>query len=314
LGCAPAQLQRTGEIFAQLSRIVREALPILERDQLQQLVQDRRKEWEQSYASLAHHSAIEGANAELNQLFGEVEDFATERDLSCANLLAAVDRHFGRLEEEIRGKLDDAQIQAWGLGVCVDQGVRPPGVVRYVWRPHEGAPECSSDGAAWQRAPSSALRPVADNFLANREIGPGEIPWMPSWQEDLRQRWREMSNSVACPDDLNLPAEVSSQTIHDVVSQLDGTIRRILDELRGQAPDGQESVAGPPVKRDGATESRDAWIYQQCCEGVPYKTIIAELNRKKCWVAIESIQGIRDAAKRFATRNGKPLPPARRAR
>lgn len=53
----------------------------------------------------------------------------------------------------------------------------------------------------------------------------------------------------------------------------------------------------PQVKR--LNTSRDRWLYNQCCNRTPYKSIIAKLKRKK-WDQIESVQGIRNAAMRYA--------------
>jgi len=66
--------------------------------------------------------------------------------------------------------------------------------------------------------------------------------------------------------------------------------------------------------RERKMEARDQWIYQQCCKGkeMPYCNIIAELKRiapQKGWELIESVQGIRSAAARYAARNNKgPIP------
>jgi hypothetical protein len=70
-----------------------------------------------------------------------------------------------------------------------------------------------------------------------------------------------------------------------------------------------------PILRDESTEARDAWIYDQCCKGVAYTTIISTLRKDhKDWAQIKSKQGITDAAKRYAQRHTKPLPPRRQKR
>jgi hypothetical protein len=66
------------------------------------------------------------------------------------------------------------------------------------------------------------------------------------------------------------------------------------------------------VRTDKKREARDKWIYNQCWKMVPYKTIITQLNdisSSKGWEPIESVQGIRAAASRLATRLGwQPIP------
>jgi hypothetical protein len=69
-------------------------------------------------------------------------------------------------------------------------------------------------------------------------------------------------------------------------------------------------------RRDPKLEARDRWIYRQCCKGkmMPLDQIIAELKRiarEKGWEVIESPQGIRSAAARYAERHGLEAPPRR---
>jgi hypothetical protein len=85
-------------------------------------------------------------------------------------------------------------------------------------------------------------------------------------------------------------------------------------ELRGisDAPVTPAAALKPRRKRDQATESRDRWIYEQCCKLVPYDTISIQLRRKpKSWERIESKQGIRAAAIRYAKANNLPQIPTR---
>jgi hypothetical protein len=74
--------------------------------------------------------------------------------------------------------------------------------------------------------------------------------------------------------------------------------------------------AGRKGVRDKKMEARDKWIYQQCCKGneMPLDKIVAELKRcasKRRWRVINSIQGIRIAAARYAKRHGLKAPPSR---
>jgi hypothetical protein len=84
------------------------------------------------------------------------------------------------------------------------------------------------------------------------------------------------------------------------------------EEVIAKGTKQERSKSGRPKK----LETRDKWIYQQCCKGseMPYDQIVAELKRvapKKGWRKIDSVQGIRAAAINYAQRNGLPLPPKR---
>jgi hypothetical protein len=67
----------------------------------------------------------------------------------------------------------------------------------------------------------------------------------------------------------------------------------------------------------GPNDARDAWVYDQCCRGVPYKQVKEELKRRSIgregWEEIESLEGIRRAARRYAARHSL-APPAKRNR
>lgn len=58
-----------------------------------------------------------------------------------------------------------------------------------------------------------------------------------------------------------------------------------------------------------ANDARDKWIYDQCCELIAYDTIRTRLAKKTAWELIETAQGIKAAAKRYAkSRNLPPIP------
>jgi hypothetical protein len=86
------------------------------------------------------------------------------------------------------------------------------------------------------------------------------------------------------------------------------TVRAGLTQVAAaSAPPGR----GRPVSKGKATAARDRWIYRQCCKGTAYKDIIAELQKKKRWNPIHSVQGIRKAAQAYAERKGLPPIPRR---
>jgi len=68
-------------------------------------------------------------------------------------------------------------------------------------------------------------------------------------------------------------------------------------------------------KRDSKLESRDQWIYGLCCRGLSHKKIIGQLNvrcPKEGWDRINSVQGVRAAAIRYAERHDLPKPASRK--
>jgi hypothetical protein len=66
------------------------------------------------------------------------------------------------------------------------------------------------------------------------------------------------------------------------------------------------------VWRDPALEARDRWIYDECCKGRPYRTIINWLrSRPERWRFISTVQGIRYVAAQYARRHRLPPPPRR---
>jgi hypothetical protein len=64
----------------------------------------------------------------------------------------------------------------------------------------------------------------------------------------------------------------------------------------------------------GRNHDRDRWLYDRCMAGDPYKLILQSLGEQsKEWEQLASLQGIQQAANRFAERNGLPRPPKRNA-
>jgi len=72
--------------------------------------------------------------------------------------------------------------------------------------------------------------------------------------------------------------------------------------------DGVAKIKQPAITTNDA---RDKWIYQKCVALVPYASIVRQLKEKAKWELIDSIQGIKLAAKRYAERNCLPPIPSR---
>jgi hypothetical protein len=94
----------------------------------------------------------------------------------------------------------------------------------------------------------------------------------------------------------------------------EGLLRPAMTDLRKRT-----GVKSRPKKarrqHDRRREARDRWIYRKCRAMVPYKEIVAELKAiasQKEWSPVETPQGIRWLAERYAAENNLPQPPSRR--
>lgn len=98
-----------------------------------------------------------------------------------------------------------------------------------------------------------------------------------------------------------------------------------LDRARGlqfkvNVP-GPSSALSAGGKVRGQNEERDRWLFDLCCRGVPYADIRHQLEKRvaaahkdtaEAWETIDSIEGIRLAALRYAERHELAPPPARK--
>ena len=84
--------------------------------------------------------------------------------------------------------------------------------------------------------------------------------------------------------------------------------RRSASNGRKIEPDAQDDTAV-----ESTHDSRDKWIYEQAVKLVAWDTIRLQLAKKKKWEGIETPNGVKDAAKRYARRKGLPQPPPRKA-
>ena len=135
--------------------------------------------------------------------------------------------------------------------------------------------------------------------MAGGRIKPAE------WEAEAakqRAEWRERL-PVDCPPPPPHRPPVWNQA--EFEADMDNLTRALdaLQHRRGRKPGGG----------DRKLEARNKWLYRQCCNGreMPYANIIAELKRiasAKGWEPIESVQGIRAAAKRYAASH-PDLPP-----
>lgn len=83
---------------------------------------------------------------------------------------------------------------------------------------------------------------------------------------------------------------------------------------KGRVEPGSSQPPATKGSRDRKLEARDHWIYKKCCAGVAHKEIRSQLKdlcRSKGWRMIDSIQGIRGAARNYAVRHDRPYPAPR---
>jgi hypothetical protein len=73
-----------------------------------------------------------------------------------------------------------------------------------------------------------------------------------------------------------------------------------------------DEAAKAPIRREAAMDARDAWIYEQCCALTRYATIINEVRVRWTDHEISTVQGVKDAAAAWATRNALPTIPRRK--
>ena len=82
-----------------------------------------------------------------------------------------------------------------------------------------------------------------------------------------------------------------------------------LDTLRAALDDAEGRGSRAPRRPN---DERDRFIYERMCEGAPYKTILAEVNRRPGWAKLGKEQGVEQAGRRYARRMGLDPPPRRR--
>lgn len=96
----------------------------------------------------------------------------------------------------------------------------------------------------------------------------------------------------------------------------DGELEQFVREFVASEKASQSRVFGKKkgknVGWDAAVEARNKYIYDSCMKGVAYSIVINRLRRKpRTWGLIESVSGIKKAAKAYATRHDLPMPPER---
>lgn len=103
-------------------------------------------------------------------------------------------------------------------------------------------------------------------------------------------------------------------------SRLRGAVARLGEHarsvLRAIAPDHAEAAPRKARRRPrpwhADTESRNRFVYEQCCEGLPYCLIIEETQARPEWEPLNAISSVKRAAGAYAERHALPPIPKRR--
>jgi hypothetical protein len=75
-----------------------------------------------------------------------------------------------------------------------------------------------------------------------------------------------------------------------------------------------QSLTEPTAAAVLANDPRDKFIYELACNGIPWKAIVAALKTKpKNWERIDTSNGVKAAANRYAARHQLPKPAPRKA-
>lgn len=88
-------------------------------------------------------------------------------------------------------------------------------------------------------------------------------------------------------------------------SAIYGYVEEVSRDLAAHTNNGQETGW------DDATEARNKWIYDECCNGTTYKSIIYALKKSPEWYPIKTASGIKRSAREYAKRKGLQPPPER---
>jgi hypothetical protein len=116
------------------------------------------------------------------------------------------------------------------------------------------------------------------------------------WYSHLAQRRRERRPPESSPGH----SDVSSERTSAVPVDLAAAPGPASSKVKGS--------------RDKKLEARDRWIYERCMSGMAYGVVKFQLRpqcARKGWRMIASIQGIRNAAVKYALRHDMPVPPSR---
>lgn len=195
------------------------------------------------------------------------------------------------------------------------------------------------EGSVWYVISCATMLPTEDlklipelNFLVQLASG----------NSDKMDGWKLLTKAALSSRDLSqidlISIRLGSKAF--LVYSLAKTIRRALlapvqhpavpmvAEAATQSVNQESMVTEQPVKltirtkrkkrgRDPLLEKRDKWIYYEALNQkrrMTWQEMLDHVNGQPGWPKLKNIQGVRDAAKRYAKRNGLPPIPLRRER
>jgi len=195
-----------GDILTQLRLTLRQAMSGTVRERVHEVILGRCDHWATHFGSVGHSDEIYAQAAllryELTQ-DSEIDPDAIRAEY-WADALRSVKGFAPQLFEAVENVLDETSRLALGLGRCIDRGLRPREVHRYMSRkPAECCTSPSPDVDPWC-LPEEAADKVADltctasPFLL-RAVAPGTIPPEQGWLEEVLARWAELGLAVELP-------------------------------------------------------------------------------------------------------------------
>jgi hypothetical protein len=137
--------------------------------------------------------------------------------------------------------------------------------------------------------------------------------WVESWTPEKKAQWqdsvkRSIERTKGIPESINAAIEKANLIHHPPPVQ-------IYEPHSDATP--PRTRTGPQQRtRDKKTEARDKWIYDQCCERMPYDNVVAELKRigpKRGWRVVSSKQRIQQIGNEYPERHGLDRPPPRQS-
>ena len=162
-----------------------------------------------------------------------------------------------------------------------------------------------------------------------RRSGKTGRPPVRALTETLLQRWRETGCDELDGEILDARlvkiclsnGRISYVSVYNV-----DQVKRMVAARQGQYKPPTAPQTPPPA--DAGTEAqipaketpavfarhddRDKWIYEQAMNGMEWDRIGRHLDKHEEWEPIGTVNGVKAAARRYAKRHGKHLPPRRK--
>jgi hypothetical protein len=326
-----------------MARNLRAILPGKARNPLPGFILEELKEWERNLPTgqlearrVAAGRRQEGTDV-VSESIGEshwgrafeeaCRDFSPLQESDYRPLLAPVWQLLEGIRRKALAELDGRSRMAWELGEAIQGGCCPRRVFRALYEQEQGPKETlaalrtAEDAYLFLenfRAHIPALQQTV-NYLNRQGVDPGALPPDDAWAEQVLERWAALEMPEEPPQELrDASGEAQGDDIPGLVGRVAEPAERGLAALEPRRR----------FVRDKAAERRDKWIYAQCLKGVLHKEIIAMLKKEielqerrkhqtgkgEVWGMIETNQGIRDRAQKYAKDNDLPMPPSRQTK